>query len=370
MEDKILCSVIIPVYNGANYILECLQSIVGEKTQEYNIEVIVIDDGSSDRTVQLIREHYRNNAQIRILEQENQGQCVARNNGMKIARGEYILFVDSDDLLCQDFWHYMIPLLTTKKYDVVWFGVQRFISGFQSYTSKKMITTKKSTIELSDRDLEHLKACTLYYDSMYANINNAMHGISVSTTAGSCWRRSIQIHNEIWWNDDVKIHTDGIFNLQMANYCRSAVYISEELYFYRVHDASVSCRIWDHAERFFATRNKAARTILCELYSLTMEDTQSEYVQRYLASLLFQIGIIMERDIFNRKAALTLREKRQRFAELKEFYGPQDKVSFEVLSDHEKKILVLYKKSFSYNFTYYFVVNLYHTVGGIIKGRK
>lgn len=371
MEDKILCSVIIPVYNNCKYILDCLQSIVYGEKQHYNIEVILIDDGSSDGTVQIIKEHYGKNKQVKILKQENQGPCTARNNGMKIAKGEYLLFVDSDDLLSSDFWQQIIPLLLTEKYDVIWFGLQRFINGQQSFLDRKENNTDiSSVLELSGQDLEHLKACTLYYDSNYGDNNNIMYGISVSTTGGSCWKKSIQIQNEIWWHDNVKIHTDGIFNLQMVCYCKCAAYIPQKMYYYRVHEASVSSSIWDHAERLFAQRNQAARTILNELYGLSMNDTQSEYIQRYFASLVFQIGVIMERDIFSKKVNLSLSQKRQRFAELKDFYGPQGKVSLRVLSDHEKKILALYKKSFLYNYFYFLSAKLYHTVGGIIKGRK
>ncbi len=370
MEDKILCSVIIPVYNSRDYILECLQSIVREKKQQANIEAIVIDDGSSDGTVQIIHDHFKNNKQVRILEQHNQGPCVARNNGIRIARGEYLLFVDSDDLLSPDFWQYLIPILCTGKYDVVWFGLQRFIDGQQPFTFRESQKTKKTPIEILGRDLDHLKACTLYYDSSYGNRTNDMYGISVSTAGGSCWRRSIQICQEIWWHDDVKIHTDGIFNLQMIGFCNYAAYIPRSLYYYRVHEASISSRVWDHAEHLFAKRNEVARTILNELYRVSMADTQNEYVQRYYASLVFQIGVIMERDIFSRKSALTLQEKKQRFTELKEFYGTQDKVSLLILSDHDKKILTLYKKSFIYNYIRFYAANLYHTVGSIIKGRK
>lgn len=368
MEDTLICSVIIPVYNGAAYIVKCLQSIIDSVNEKY-IEVIVIDDGSVDGTAQIIQEHFAHDSHIRLLRQDNCGQCAARNAGMKAAQGKYLLFVDSDDMMSSNLWTILIPILTTEKYDVVYFGHKRFTEDSQVLCHKSDEPIAPM-YEVTSQDLEHLKACTLYYDADVQRRNKALLGINVSTTMGACWRRSIQAANEIGWDNDIRIHPDGIFNLKMLYYCKAAAYIAQPLYFYRIRETSNSHRLRDHAEQLFAQRNKVARTILSDLYGLTLGDMQNEYIQRYWASLVYQIGVIMERDIFNRKAGLSLSQKKQRFTDLKEFYGLLDKIPFQVLSEHEKKILVLYKKSFVYNCFYFFAVNLYHAVGGIVKGRK
>lgn len=87
-------SIIIPCYNSEKYIEECIESALN---QDYNnIEVIVIDDGSTDNSLKKIK-RYQN--QIVIIEQKNQGACAARNNGLKSATGEFIKFLDADDYL-------------------------------------------------------------------------------------------------------------------------------------------------------------------------------------------------------------------------------------------------------------------------------
>lgn len=88
-------SVIIPVYNSEDYLKQCLDSIVSQTLE--NIEIICVDDGSTDCSVDILREYAQNDARIQIIEQSNQHAGVARNNGMKVAAGEYLAFWDSDD---------------------------------------------------------------------------------------------------------------------------------------------------------------------------------------------------------------------------------------------------------------------------------
>ena len=94
--NKII-SVIIPVYNVENYIEKCLNSIVNQTYN--NLEIIIIDDGSTDNSIAIAEKIAENDKRIRIISQVNQGVSSARNLGLDNASGEYILFIDSDDWL-------------------------------------------------------------------------------------------------------------------------------------------------------------------------------------------------------------------------------------------------------------------------------
>ena len=96
-----LVTIIVPVYNREKTILTCLQSI--KKLHYQNYEVLVIDDGSSDNSLKLVRQCVENDSRFRVLTQKNSGVSVARNNCLKQAKGEWITFVDSDDAVLP--WH-------------------------------------------------------------------------------------------------------------------------------------------------------------------------------------------------------------------------------------------------------------------------
>lgn len=93
-------SVIMPVFNTEQYVNEALMSIINQTLKE--IEIIVINDGSTDGSLEVISRIAENDNRVQIYSQENQGQSVARNLGISIAKGEYIYFMDSDDLLDLD----------------------------------------------------------------------------------------------------------------------------------------------------------------------------------------------------------------------------------------------------------------------------
>lgn len=111
-------SIIVPLYNKEKYIKKCLTSLV-EQTYE-NIEIIVIDDGSTDKSSKIIQEEFV--SQIRYYQQKNAGVAVARNYGLALATGQYIIFVDADDYLEVD---YVEKMMLNKQYDIA-------ISGYVS----------------------------------------------------------------------------------------------------------------------------------------------------------------------------------------------------------------------------------------------
>lgn len=113
MCHHILLSIIIPVYNVEQYLPKCLESL---QVQHFpaNVEIILIDDGSTDKSGQICDEFAAENAQYRIFHIENRGVAAARNRGLKEARGEYIAWVDPDDYITDDWWKVIEPVLAQK----------------------------------------------------------------------------------------------------------------------------------------------------------------------------------------------------------------------------------------------------------------
>ena len=95
-------SIIVPVYNVEKYLERCLDSLINQTLKD--IEIICINDGSTDNSSEILKEYAKKDSRIIIINQNNQGISVARNNGMNKAKGKYIGFVDSDDWVDLDFF--------------------------------------------------------------------------------------------------------------------------------------------------------------------------------------------------------------------------------------------------------------------------
>ena len=107
-----IISVIIPVYNVEKYIVQCLESVLNQSYKE--LEVILIDDGSTDRSGEICDFYAKKDGRVRVIHQENGGAARAKNAGLRIATGKYLSFVDSDDYLANNAYGYMVEQI--KKY--------------------------------------------------------------------------------------------------------------------------------------------------------------------------------------------------------------------------------------------------------------
>ena len=106
-------SVIIPVYNASNYLVACLSSVLAQTFQSF--EVICINDGSTDRSLEILQDFRKRDARIQVLQSKHEGVSSARNAGLDAARGEFILFLDADDEIFPD----ALQLLIGRMFDSV-----------------------------------------------------------------------------------------------------------------------------------------------------------------------------------------------------------------------------------------------------------
>lgn len=124
-------SVIIPVYNDEKYLAQCLDSVLRQTYS--NIEIILVDDGSTDSTPELCEKYREKYANIRILHKKNGGVGSSRNAGLEMATGEYILFVDHDDLLSETHIEELYKLLKKNDADIAVGNFNRFIEEKRAY---------------------------------------------------------------------------------------------------------------------------------------------------------------------------------------------------------------------------------------------
>jgi len=152
MNNSALVTIIIPVYKVEKYIRKCIESVLD---QDYsNIELILVDDGTPDRSGQIADEYAQKDARIRVIHKHNEGVAVARNVGMDAARGDFVLFVDSDDWISRDHVSHLVSLQKKDDSDMC-MTTEYFTQKTDTQTSVEKIETisseKAATLLLSPK---------------------------------------------------------------------------------------------------------------------------------------------------------------------------------------------------------------------------
>lgn len=148
--SSVLFSIIVPVYKVEKYLRRCVESILNQSYS--NFELILIDDGSPDSSPLICDEYSRQDNRVIVIHQKNQGVSIARNNGIKKAKGNWILFCDSDDWFENDVLSIAEKMMETNECDIIQFGFQYV------YPNNKKIIYPTKNIE---KNVIYLHFCTL-----------------------------------------------------------------------------------------------------------------------------------------------------------------------------------------------------------------
>ena len=145
-------SIIVPVYNAGNYIDQSISSIV-EQTYS-NLEIILIDDGSADDSLQRCKEWSEKDKRIKVFCQENSGVSVTRNKGIELATGEYVMFMDSDDWIDKNMVETLYNQAEEHQADAACCILQENQDGKQENIGKSIITDLQEKITVGQNQVE------------------------------------------------------------------------------------------------------------------------------------------------------------------------------------------------------------------------
>jgi len=121
---KAVLSVVIPVYNADKYLASCIESILAEGL--YGLEIILVDDGSTDASFEICKRYSEKYENTRVIHKNNEGPGIARNIGISMATGQYILFVDADDEIKQGSGAFINQVIQEENFDICFLGAERF----------------------------------------------------------------------------------------------------------------------------------------------------------------------------------------------------------------------------------------------------
>lgn len=218
----IAISIIIPVYNTEKYIAECIESLLNQTLE--NCEYIFVNDGSKDKSQSIIESYQKNDRRIILINQENQGVSIARNNGIAIAKGEYVGFVDGDDYLENEMYEKL------------------FLSGKQNNVS---IVVSEFITEMNGKKVISKPAFqpNIIYNKNFIDENIIPYFIredSLNSACNKIYKRDLILNNKITFPIHLSFAEDAMFNIKAFNCSESVIFTNHALYNYREVEGSVT----------------------------------------------------------------------------------------------------------------------------------
>lgn len=223
-------SIIVPIYNTEKYLIECLDSIVGQTYK--NLEIILVDDGSHDSSGGIADEYAKKDKRIKVIHQKNAGVSSARNTGIAKARGEYLCFVDSDDYIRKDF-------------------IKNLVTSIRKYNVDTTTTTKLSPIDDKNvKDTEVLDTGKALVRMYYGDLEKSDNGVQMFTA-------KILKDNGIIYDKNQRISEDFNFFAQVLIASDKVAIDHRKMYYYRPNQSSVMHQALN-SDFFKAIENKSA----------------------------------------------------------------------------------------------------------------
>ena len=290
-----LVSIIVPIYNVEQYLPACLDSLVNQTLRD--IEIICVNDGSPDNSADIVRKYMQADSRIKLIEQENRGLSGARNAGLKVAKGEYVYFMDSDDWLEHDAMDVCYQKAIRGNVDVVLFDALSFVDGVE-----------KCSEEIQN-DYDRSKRLQSYANQAMPAKQLFKQMVQTGAMRASAWLnficRDLLVKNGLNFEDGL-IHEDELFTPQLYALANTMMYIPRIFFHRRVRPGSIMTtrkveqevetydfiikQLWDVAKQYNCVNRYIVlkRLFLLSTYVTKIAETNNYGVER----LSFEYRII------------------------------------------------------------------------------
>lgn len=262
-------SFIIPVYNTEAYLDECLQSLLNQDIPAEDYELICVNDGSTDGSLDILRRYEQEFENVRVIDQENGGVCRARNTGLRAGTGEYVWFFDSDDVIRQNSLGLLLEKSREQSYDRIVVGQQCFVDA----------TSKHGT---SERIFHNIAP---WFDSVVSR---------------SLLRREFLVEHELFFHyPDLRYGEDALMMYEIKRHMPTCTHIDETLYFYRTRpDSAVTSS--DKRGRIQKLQSNIKEAVILKDYyerkdGILAEETANRFMS-FLWGSLFRILMMPGKD--------------------------------------------------------------------------
>ena len=218
MNDQVSVSIIMPCYNCQDLLEETLQSLEDQTCQ--NFEVICINDGSTDRTAEVLKAwKEKGTLDITVIDKKNAGVSAARNDGIRAAKGEYVIFLDSDDAYHEAYIEKMLEALESSGADVAYCRVDRKYDTVMNISAAEISCKPQSQTEAME---------------------NLLYRMGEFSFCCYVYRAELLKKQDLSFDCNTKFGEDREFNWKYLCHCSSACFVDAPLYWYRVNHQSAT----------------------------------------------------------------------------------------------------------------------------------
>ena len=217
-------SVILPVYNSENYIKECLDSLLSQTFKD--IEILCIDDGSTDGSLNILKDIEKTDSRITVITQENMGVAKTRNNGMNLVKGNYVYFMDSDDCLDKNAFKKLHDNITSNRSDFCIMKVI-FVNGSEEYKFPAFDIDKEF-------DKVNFNDFTFTYRDVKSHVLNDLFAPWLKLYSAEFLKS-----NDDFTFPEIKSYSDAPFHVKTMLNASRISFVPEYLYYYRENDGSL-----------------------------------------------------------------------------------------------------------------------------------
>lgn len=263
-----MISLIVPVYNTECYLERCIESII---SQDYpNIEVILVNDGSEDNSKDIIQSYSKKYNNIICIEQENRGVGAARNTGMRNATGDYISFVDSDDVLYSDYCSYLMNIIGNA--DIAIAGRDKYINDayFESNTASHIMT------------VDAIEAIKYSFSGTY----------NTRPAWGKLFKRKIV--EDIFFVEG-HIFEEIRYAIDTFSVAKKVVFADKDLYSYRIREGSIMTSNQERQIKDFTLSLEYVFKVLCRKH--IYEDCKEEFKYNISTGIARNVNMFRKSNI-------------------------------------------------------------------------
>ncbi len=307
------CSYIVPVYNGETYLEECLDSILRQTANDF--EIILINDGSTDTSAAICYDYAQKDSRIRVIHQANAGVAASRNLGIELAKGEYLCFIDSDDIIASTFFESLYNAQCEHKVDVSITKFYRFNKNGMNKTANKL------NDGYYEKELLH-EHCLCRVASLDKNLGSV--DIFFFGFGGILYKRKKIKDLNIKFPPCIR-YEDTLFLMDYLLSCENAYILHDSLYGYRTNPTSSmnALRTLDFADLKIQFQGIAQ---LADKHKLSVSAQLEQRIAGLKNRYLYDASIILSKyPLF-----------------------PDTTISFEYAHSHAQELRLFYADSFRY----------------------